>query len=157
MRMDDEMGDRGPGRRRVVMGIATLSILSLAAKLGWVKRVSADDTGSALFAGPARDGRVTLKVPEIAEDGNTVPLSVLVDSPMTDTDHVRAIRIVAARNPQPILATFTMEPAGGRAEIHMRVRLAQTQTVLALAEMSDGTLWSASREIKVTIGGCGGG
>lgn len=104
---------------------------------------------------PAR-GRIRLELPQIAENGNSVPLSVAVDSPMTATDYVKAIHIIADDNPQPDVAVFKLSPAAGRAEIATRIRLARTQNVMALAEMSDGTFHMEKAEVKVTIGGCGG-
>ena len=106
--------------------------------------------------GEAKAGKVTLKAPEIAENGNAVPLTVSVDSPMDDKSYVKAIYIAADGNPNPGVSVFEFTPASGKAEISLRVRLQQTQKIVAVAEMNDGTLFTASREIKVTIGGCGG-
>jgi sulfur-oxidizing protein SoxY len=103
-----------------------------------------------------QEGRITLRAPPIAENGNTVPLTVSVESPMTATDHVKAIYVFADKNPTPDVATFHLTPAMGRASADTRIRLGQTQDVVALAEMSDGTLFMARAEVKVTIGGCGG-
>ena len=101
-------------------------------------------------------GRVTIKLPEIAENGNTVPVTISVESPMTDKDFVKAIHLISEGNPAPHVASFNLTPALGRAQVELRMRLAGTQNVIAIAELSDGTVWSASREVKVTIGGCGG-
>ena len=98
-----------------------------------------------------QEGRITLRAPPIAENGNTVPLTVSVESPMTAADHVKAIHVFADKNPTPDVATFHRTPAMGRASAD-----GQTQDVVALAEMSDGTLFMARAEVKVTIGGCGG-
>jgi sulfur-oxidizing protein SoxY len=103
-----------------------------------------------------QEGRITLRAPPIAENGNTVPLTVSVESPMTAADHVKAIHVFADKNPTPEVATFHLTPAMGRASADTRIRLGQTQDVVALAEMSDGTLFMARAEVKVTIGGCGG-
>jgi sulfur-oxidizing protein SoxY len=103
-----------------------------------------------------QEGRVTLRLPPIAENGNTVPLTVSVESPMTAADHVKAIHIFADKNPTPDVASFHLTPAMGRASADTRIRLGQTQDVVAIAEMSDGTLFMARAEVKVTIGGCGG-
>ena len=103
-----------------------------------------------------QEGRITLRAPPIAENGNTVPLTVSVESPMTAADHVKAIYVFADKNPTPEVATFHLTPAMGRASADTRIRLGQTQDVVALAEMSDGTLFMARAEVKVTIGGCGG-
>lgn len=103
-----------------------------------------------------QEGRITLRAPPIAENGNTVPLTVSVESPMTAADHVKAIHVFADKNPTPDVATFHLTPAMGRASADTRIRLGQTQDVVALAEMSDGTLFMTRAEVKVTIGGCGG-
>jgi sulfur-oxidizing protein SoxY len=97
-----------------------------------------------------------VKAPEIAENGNAVPVTVSVESPMTDKDHVKAVHVVADGNPNPGVASFFFTPAAGKCEVQFRVRMAQTQKIVVVAEMSDGSLWSAAREVKVTIGGCGG-
>jgi sulfur-oxidizing protein SoxY len=102
------------------------------------------------------EGRITLDMPEIAENGNTVPFSVSVDSPMTDRDHVRAIHLISTGNPQPGVATFRYTPQSGRAAVASRMRLARSQDVIAVAELSDGRFLITRRPVKVTIGGCGG-
>ena len=101
------------------------------------------------------ESRVKLELPEIAEDGSFVPLTVAVDCPMTEADHVRAIRVVAKENPQPEVAVFYLTPLIGRAEVSTRIRLARSQVVTALAEMSDGSVFAASASVKVMLGGCG--
>jgi len=106
--------------------------------------------------GAPKDGKVSLKAPEIAENGNAVPLTVSVDSEMSDKIYVKAIYIAADGNPNPGVAVYEFTPLSGKAEVSLRVRLQQTQKLVAVAEMNDGTLFTASREIKVTIGGCGG-
>ena len=117
---------------------------------------SAQELLQKLVKAEPREGRVTLKAPEIAENGNTVPVTISVDSPMTDKDYVKAVHLVAEENPNPGLASFNFTPAMGKAEVEVRVRMARSQKLIAVAEMSDGTTWRAVREVKVTIGGCGG-
>ncbi len=102
------------------------------------------------------EGKITLELPEIAENGNTVPFSVAVDSPMTQADNVKAIHIISTANPQPGVATFRFSPLSGRAAASSRMRLARTQEVIAIAELTDGRFLMAKRNVKVTIGGCGG-
>ena len=111
---------------------------------------------AAMAKGTPKDGKVTLKAPEIAENGNAVPLTVAVDSEMTDKSYVKAIYVAADGNPNPGVAVYEFTPLSGKAEVSLRVRLQQTQKLVAVAEMNDGTLYTASREVKVTIGGCGG-
>ena len=100
--------------------------------------------------------KLTFDMPEIAENGNTVPFSVRIDSPMTEKDHVRAIHIISTGNPQPGVATFRLTPQSGRAMVSSRMRLARTQDVIAIAELSDSKFLINKRAVKVTIGGCGG-
>jgi len=101
-------------------------------------------------------GRVKLDLPEIAENGNTVPMTVSVESPMTEESHVTDVLVVADGNPNAGVATFHFSPASGVAEANTRMRLASTQDVIAIAKMNDGSFFTASRQVKVTIGGCGG-
>lgn len=101
-------------------------------------------------------GKVKLVVPEIAENGNSVPMTVSVESPMTDDAYVTSVLIVADANPNGAVATFHFSPASGVAEANTRIRLAETQNVIAIAKMSDGSFFTDSKQVKVTIGGCGG-
>jgi sulfur-oxidizing protein SoxY len=101
-------------------------------------------------------GKVKLDLPEIAENGNTVPMTVTVESPMTEQSHVTEVLIVADENPRSGVATFHFSPASGVAEANTRIRLAATQDVIAVAKMNDGSFYMASKQVKVTIGGCGG-
>jgi sulfur-oxidizing protein SoxY len=104
----------------------------------------------------AQAGKVTVRMPEIAENGNTVPITVSVDSPMTPQNYVKSVHVVADDNPNPEVMSVHFSPASGKAEISTRMRLAKTQNVIAYAELSDGSVWSGKAEAKVTIGGCGG-
>jgi sulfur-oxidizing protein SoxY len=99
-------------------------------------------------------GRVSLDVPPLVENGNTVPLTVSVDSAMTEGDHVKAIHIVNEKNPQPHVISVTLGPRAGRASVSTRIKLATSQQIVALAEMSDGSFWSESADIIVTIAAC---
>jgi sulfur-oxidizing protein SoxY len=102
------------------------------------------------------EGKVKLDLPEIAENGNTVPMTVTVESPMTDASHVTDVLVVANENPRSGVVTFHFSPASGVAEANTRIRLAATQDVIAVAKMNDGSFFMASKQVKVTIGGCGG-
>lgn len=110
------------------------------------------------FTGGAEvgEGQLSLTTPEIAENGNTVPISVEVDSPMTADDYVQSIAIYADGNPLPEVVTFNFTAMSGVAAAKTRIRLAKTQNVIAVAKLSDGTFQKASNQVKVTIGGCGG-
>ena len=101
-------------------------------------------------------GKIKLDLPEIAENGNTVPMTVTVDSPMTEQAHVTDVLIVADENPRSGVVTFHFSPASGVAEANTRIRLAATQDVIAVAKMNDGSVFMTSKQVKVTIGGCGG-
>jgi sulfur-oxidizing protein SoxY len=101
-------------------------------------------------------GRVKLDLPEIAENGNTVPMTVSVESPMTEQSYVSDVLVVADGNPRAGVVTFHFSPASGRAEANTRIRLATTQNIIAVAKMNDGSFFTATKQVKVTIGGCGG-
>ncbi|CAN5395441.1 thiosulfate oxidation carrier protein SoxY [soil metagenome] len=101
-------------------------------------------------------GKIKLDVPEIAENGLVVPVNVDVESPMTDKDYVKAVHVFADGNPLPGVVTYKFTPASGKASASTRMRLAQTQNIVCVAEMSDGSLYMAKSNVKVTIGGCGG-
>ena len=99
-------------------------------------------------------GRIKLDLPPLVENGNTVAMTLSVDSPMTANDHVRAIHVFTEKNPQPNVISVKLGPRAGKAEIQTRVRLADTQTVVAICEMSDGSFWSASVDVIITLGAC---
>lgn len=105
---------------------------------------------------PIAEGRVKLDLPQIAENGLVVPLNIDVESPMTETDYVKAVHVFADGNPSPHVITYRFTPLSGKASASNRIRLAKTQNVIAVAEMSNGALHMAKSEVKVTIGGCGG-
>jgi len=101
-----------------------------------------------------RSGRVLVDTPPLADNGHSVPLRIVVDSPMTAADHVRRITILAERNPRPVVASFVLGPHSGRAEIATRIRLADIQDVLAVAQMSDGSFWMGGAHVVVTELAC---
>ena len=109
-----------------------------------------------LIGGDARlnAGKVKLDIPPLVENGNTVPCTVTVESPMTAADHVKAIHILAEQNPQPYVISVALGPRAGRASISTRIRLRDSQSVLAVAELSDGTFWSDRVNVMVTTGAC---
>ena len=149
-----------PNRRRVLLAATGLGAMALLAQFAARPASATPDAAKALLQslakGEPKEGRITIKAPEIAENGNAVPVTVAVDSPMTDKDYVKAIHVVADGNPNPGVASFMLTPLSGKAEVQLRVRMASTQKIIALAEMSDGSLWTLAHEVKVTIGGCGG-
>jgi len=101
-----------------------------------------------------KPGKVKLDLPPLVENGNTVAMSVSVDSPMTPKDHVKAIHVFTEKNPQPNVISIKLGPRAGRASISTRVRLADTQQVVAICEMSDGSFWSHTVEVIITLGAC---
>jgi sulfur-oxidizing protein SoxY len=105
-------------------------------------------------AAPVNKGRVTVDLPALIDNGNGVPLTVSVDSPMTEADHVKAIHVFSEKNPLPNVVSFQLGPRAGRARVATRIRLADTQTVFAICELSDGTFWSGSVDVVVTIAAC---
>jgi len=101
-----------------------------------------------------RKGKVTLDLPPLVENGNTVPITVTVDSPMTEADHVKAIHVFNEKNPQANVVSMRLGPRAGKAAVSTRIRLAGTQKLTAIAEMSDGTYWSDTQEVIVTLAAC---
>ena len=103
---------------------------------------------------PVHTGKVKLDIPPLVENGNTVPMTVSVASPMAPEDHVKSIHVFNEKNPQPNIGNFYLSPQAGRAQISTRIRLADSQKVVAIARLSDGTLWSASVDVVVTLAAC---
>ncbi len=99
-------------------------------------------------------GRVKLELPPLVENGNTVPLAVSVESAMTEADHVRAIHVFTEKNPLPDVVTFHLGPRAGQARVATRIRLADTGTVVAICELSDGSFWSDRVAVVVTLSAC---
>lgn len=100
------------------------------------------------------DGRVKLEVPPLVENGSTVPLTVSVDSPMTEADHVKAIHVFNEKNPQPNVFTARLGPRSGKATVGTRIKLGDSQRIMAIAETSDGKFWSAGADVIVTLAAC---
>jgi sulfur-oxidizing protein SoxY len=116
------------------------------------------DAEIAKFTGgkAAENGKIAIDLPEIAENGNTVPLSITVDSPMTAADYVTDILVVTDGNPFPGVARFRLTPMSGRAEVATRIRLNATENVIVMAKTSTGSIFAGRKAVKVTVGGCGG-
>ena len=133
-------------REAIVLGLGGIAALALP-----FPALAAADDAIAAYAGGAEtvEGGVTLDAPEIAENGNTVPISVSAPG-------AEEIVVFAAGNPNPDVAVFKFGPLAGSHEASTRIRMAQTQDLIAIARMPDGTLHRTSKEVKVTIGGCGG-
>jgi len=146
--------------RRQVMalgaGAAAVALLGQTIVPAYAANDSADLIAKFTGGKTAATGRVKLDLPEIAENGNTVPMTVMVESPMTEQSYVTDVLIVADGNPRAGVATFHFSPASGVAEANTRIRLASTQNIIAVAKMNDGSFFTVKKEVKVTIGGCGG-
>ncbi|MET0520298.1 MAG: SoxY-related AACIE arm protein [Burkholderiaceae bacterium] len=137
--------------RRTLLG-AGLAVLLRPA------RASSEELAAALQAysggAPITAGRVRIEIAELVENGNAVPVTVRVDSPMTEADHVQAIALFNQLNPQRDVARFTLSPALGRAQVATRIRLATSQQLVAVAKMSDGRFFSQAVDVLVTLAAC---
>ncbi|MCK1422847.1 SoxY-related AACIE arm protein [Bradyrhizobium sp. 180] len=101
-----------------------------------------------------RTGKIKLDIPPLVENGNTVPLTVSVASPMTDADYVKSIHVFNEKNPQPNIGNFHLGPSSGRAQVSTRIRLADSQKVVAIARLSDDTFWQVAADVVVTLAAC---
>jgi sulfur-oxidizing protein SoxY len=140
-------------REAMAGGLAALGASALpapAAALGQMDIAIRNAFGEATI----RKGRVMLELPPLVENGNTVPMTVAVDSPMTKDNYVKAIHVFNDKNPQPNVVSVQLGPRAGKATIATRIRLAGTQKLMAIAEMSDGTYWADTQEVIVTLAAC---
>ncbi|MCJ8142182.1 SoxY-related AACIE arm protein [Ancylobacter sp. A5.8] len=140
-------------RRALLAGAAGLLVLAMPLRA--LARPSLEEAVAGFSGGaPVKAGRVTLTVPPLVENGNAVGVTVEVDSPMTPAAHVRRIGLFNQKNPQADVAIFHLGPRNGRARIATRIRLATSQTIIAVAELSDGTYWSSDANVIVTLAAC---
>ncbi|MBM3533753.1 MAG: SoxY-related AACIE arm protein [Alphaproteobacteria bacterium] len=139
-------------RRRFLAGAAIVTLLPLPVE------AAPDDLAKAIkeVLGSAKlnTGKVTLDIAPLVENGNTVPMKVSVESPMTAKDHVKAIHVFNEKNPQPYVLNAVLGPRAGRASIATHIKLRESQKIVAIAELSDGSFWSAGTEVIVTIAAC---
>lgn len=159
--MFKKFGEKAVSRRSVLTGAGTaMAAAAVAPTLApqQAKAATKFETAMAEAAGgkTPTEGRITLNTPEIAENGNTVPIGFTVESPMTPEDYVQKVTILADGNPSPDVASFQFSHTCGKAEAGVRMRMAKTQNIVAVAQMSNGEVFTASAPVKVTIGGCGG-
>ena len=147
-----------PSRRTVLSAGAIAALAAtLAPRMALADEKMVADEIKKLYGDKKMDaGKIKLEVPQIAENGLVVPITVDIESPMTDADFVKAVHVFADGNPQPGVVSYVFTPDCGKASASTRMRLAQTQNVVCIAEMSNGALFTAKAEVKVTIGGCGG-
>lgn len=143
----------GTTRRTFLAGSALLSVVPLA-PAGATPDAMAQAIRRLVGDRPVREARVALDLPPLVENGNAVPLTVSVDSPMTDSDHVRAIHVFNEKNPQPRVFDATLGPRNGRAVVATRIKLGDSQRIVAIAETSRGELYSASADVIVTLAAC---
>ncbi|SRR5690554_156754 len=144
-----------PTRRQIIIGAGAAGGLVLLPSFGAATPQMRDEALAALTKGAAvTDDRVRLTIPAVAENGLSVYTTVEVDSPMTADDHVRAIHILSEQNPIAHLLTFHLGPRSGIAKVSTNIRLAASQEVTALVEMSDGTFWRDRKLVVVTIAAC---
>jgi sulfur-oxidizing protein SoxY len=139
-------------RRLFLAGAAAVTLLPFATEAtpGELATAIKEVTGGAEL----QTGKVTLDIPPIVENGNTVPMTVTVESPMTADDYVKAIHVFNEKNPQPHVFNALLSPGNGKAVIGTRIKLADTQKIVAIAETSKGVFWAASAEVIVTIAAC---
>lgn len=145
-------------RREAVAGLATagaVACLAPVAALATPAQVE-EEVKKVTGGKPLAEGKIKLDLPSIAENGLVVPLGFDVESAMTDKDYVKTLTFFSEGNPNPVLATFRFTPQVPKAAGQIRIRLAGTQNIVAVAEMSDGKFYTTKKEVKVTIGGCGG-
>jgi sulfur-oxidizing protein SoxY len=147
-------GELTTTRRRLIgagTGLLTIAVLRPA-------RATPEQMEAAIraFVGqaPILPGKVGLDIPPLVENGNAVPVTVIVNSPMTSADHVRSIALFNEKNPQPHVAVFHLGSRAGRAQVATRIRLADSQTVTAVAQLSDGSFWSDTAKVIVTLAAC---
>lgn len=142
-------------RQALTMAAATASALVAGRSVASAQSNSADAVISNFTGGrPIKKDKVKLILPETVDHGGTVALSVSVESPMTASDYVSRVLVVAPGNPRPQLAIFHFSPLSGVADASTRVRLAKTQDVIGIAELSDGSFYSAAQRIEVAVSGC---
>jgi sulfur-oxidizing protein SoxY len=145
-----------PSRREFLVGSAgigmasALPLESASATPAMLEEAIRDVIGEANL----QTGKITLEVPPLVENGNTVPVTIIVDSPMSKADHVKAIHVFNEKNPQPHVISITLGPRAGKARIATRIKLTDTQRIVGIAEMSDGSFWTGEANVIVTIAAC---
>ena len=153
----DERSPDPPTRRLVLFTAAGLALAPFAPPAAATPAAMDEAIRTLVGTATVKRGRVKLELPPIVENGNTVPLTVTVDSPMSETDHVTGIHVFNEKNPQPYVAAFDLGPRAGKAVVSTRIRLADSQQVVAIARLSDGSFWSDSADVIVTLAACAEG
>ena len=140
-------------RRHFLVGTAAVVVLPLA-QASATPESMAEAIRKVVGTATLTEGRVKLDVPPLVENGSTVPLTVSVDSPMTAADHVKAIHVFNEKNPQPNVFSARLGPHNGKAIVGTRIKLGDSQRIIAIAETSDGKFWSAGADVIVTLAAC---
>jgi sulfur-oxidizing protein SoxY len=143
-------------RDALLIGAGSVLVLTVSDAAFATPKDAADEIAKFTGGKTATKGKISIELPEIAENGNTVPLSVTVESPMTDDDHITDVTVIADGNPNPGVITFHFTPMSGKAEAATRIRMAATQNIIVVAKTSKGEFFTEQKQVKVTIGGCGG-
>lgn len=141
-------------RRRFLAGSAAVVVILPLSPASATPDAMAEAIRKVVGAATPTEGRVTLEVPPLVENGSTVPLTVSVDSPMTEGDHVKAIHVFNEKNPQPNVFSVRLGPRNGKAVVGTRIKLGDSQRIIAIAETGDGRFWSAGADVIVTLAAC---
>jgi sulfur-oxidizing protein SoxY len=145
-----------PNRREFLIGSVGIGLIS-AVPVGSASATPAmleEAIRNVLGESNLQKGKITLDVPPLVENGNAVPVTIIVDSPMTEADHVKAIHVFNEKNPQPRVISVALGPRAGKARVATRIKLADTQRIVGIAEMSDGSFWTGEANVIVTIAAC---
>ena len=153
----DERSPDPPTRRLVLLAAAGIGVARLVGPAAATPAGMEAAIHALVGEATVERGKVKLELPPIVENGNTVPLTVTVDSPMSEADHVSGIHIFNEKNPQPYIASFDLGPRAGKAVVSTRIRLADSQQVVAIARLNDGSFWSGSADVIVTLAACAEG
>jgi len=159
MMMEARSQSASPTRRVILLAAAGVGVglASLAPPVSATSAAMEEAIRALVGEATINRGKVRLELPPIVENGNTVPLTVSVESPMTEADHVASIHIFNQKNPQPYVAAFHLGPRAGKAAVSTRIRLADSQQVVAIARLGDGSFWSDSADVIVTLAACAEG
>jgi sulfur-oxidizing protein SoxY len=152
--MDAGPQNASPTRRLILLAAAGFGLTSLAPPVAATSAAMEEAIRALTGEAAISRGRVKLELPPIVENGNTVPLTVSVESPMTEADYVASIHIFNQKNPQPYVAAFHLGPRAGKAVVSARIRLADSQRVVAIARFGDDSFWSDSADVIVTLAAC---
>jgi sulfur-oxidizing protein SoxY len=145
-----------PNRREFLIGSAGIGLVS-ALPVGSASATPAmleQAIRNVVGESNLQKGKITLEVPPLVENGNAVPVTIIVESPMSKADHVKSIHIFNEKNPQPHVISVALGPRAGKARVAIRIKLADTQRVVGIAEMSDGSFWTGEANVIVTIAAC---